>query len=223
MAKGPRTTGNIRPEHKDAAERAYERANGNIQCAGKSKTKLKMYLIEQLAKKRIIVNPKKATYADVRKIAAKNHIEIDSKKFPDEVKDAVKCTLPSLPGGTVCGYHGGHAPQTKQAAKERIVGLLIPALDRLKTIVKSSKQHGAVVSAIKYVGELNGLNEPQKPEISLTIDPGKLRLLESMCNEEELVVFIGVLRKLEQIKLIPDGGRTHDTEAEEVGAGQVAS
>jgi len=45
------------------------------------------------------------------------------------------CRQPAIPGGTVCHYHGGGAPQVKQKALERLMALQHPAIDRLTQLI----------------------------------------------------------------------------------------
>lgn len=40
-----------------------------------------------------------------------------------------RCTKDAIPGGVVCRYHGGEAPQVKRAAERRLCLLAAPVLD----------------------------------------------------------------------------------------------
>ena len=46
-----------------------------------------------------------------------------------------RCAQPHIPGGTVCRYHGGAAPQVKKAALERLMELQHPAISRLSALI----------------------------------------------------------------------------------------
>lgn len=46
-----------------------------------------------------------------------------------------RCGRPHIPGGTVCRFHGGAAPQVKQKAMERLLALQHPAIDRLTQLI----------------------------------------------------------------------------------------
>ena len=46
-----------------------------------------------------------------------------------------RCRYPPIPGGTVCRFHGGGAPQVKEAAMDRLLALQHPAIDRLTTLI----------------------------------------------------------------------------------------
>ena len=62
-----------------------------------------------------------------------------------------QCKRPAIPGGTVCRYHGGAAPQVKQAAMERLRALQHPALDALDWLLKQRDFPSAAMSAAKDV------------------------------------------------------------------------
>ena len=46
-----------------------------------------------------------------------------------------QCGQWAIPGGTVCKWHGGAAPQVKAAAMERLMALQHPAIDRLTKLI----------------------------------------------------------------------------------------
>lgn len=46
-----------------------------------------------------------------------------------------QCGRTAIPGGTVCRYHGGAAPQVKLKAMERLLLLQNPAIDRLQQLI----------------------------------------------------------------------------------------
>lgn len=51
-----------------------------------------------------------------------------------------QCKLPPISGGTVCRFHGGSAPQTKQKAALRLASLVDPAIGTLaREMVKAEK------------------------------------------------------------------------------------
>lgn len=47
----------------------------------------------------------------------------------------VRCGRPPIPGGTVCRYHGGAAPQVKAKALERLMALQDPAVNTLEYLM----------------------------------------------------------------------------------------
>jgi phosphopentomutase len=72
----------------------------------------------------------------------------------------------AIPGGTVCHYHGGAAPQVQQKAKERLAALVDPAINRLTKLLKA-KNEKVALGAVKDVLDRNGF----KP--SVKVDPGE--------------------------------------------------
>jgi hypothetical protein len=49
------------------------------------------------------------------------------------------CKQPAIPGGTVCRYHGGSAPQVQQKALERLLALQHPAIDTLAFLMEQKQ------------------------------------------------------------------------------------
>jgi hypothetical protein len=47
----------------------------------------------------------------------------------------VRCGRTAIPGGMVCRYHGGLAPQVQQKAMERLLALQHPAIDTLTELM----------------------------------------------------------------------------------------
>lgn len=48
-----------------------------------------------------------------------------------------RCTRPAIPGGTVCRYHGGAAPQVQKKAALRLLELVDPAVATLARVMAS--------------------------------------------------------------------------------------
>lgn len=46
-----------------------------------------------------------------------------------------RCRYAPIPGGAVCRFHGGAAPQVKAAALDRLRALQHPAIDRLASLI----------------------------------------------------------------------------------------
>lgn len=59
------------------------------------------------------------------------------------------CRQYAIPGGTVCRYHGGAAPQVKMAADERLKALEIPALVRLEQLMLQEEFPSVAIAAVK--------------------------------------------------------------------------
>ena len=50
-------------------------------------------------------------------------------------RQGTRCGRPRIPGGTVCRFHGGAAPQVQAKAQERLMRLQHPAIDRLEQLI----------------------------------------------------------------------------------------
>src|ERR1017187_5281433 len=55
-----------------------------------------------------------------------------------------RCAQPAIPGGNVCRYHGGSAPQVKKSAALRLAMLVDPAIGVLAANMKDRKKNPAV-------------------------------------------------------------------------------
>ena len=75
------------------------------------------------------------------------------------------CKYPSIPGGTVCRFHGGGAPQVQQAARVRLAALVDPSIDRLAKLVQE-KSPSVALGAVKDVLDRNGLKTPDQLQIT---------------------------------------------------------
>ena len=69
----------------------------------------------------------------------------------------VRCRRTAILGGTLCYYHGGAAPQVKRAAKERLMELLLPAIDRLEKLMEQTELPSVALSAVISILDRNGL------------------------------------------------------------------
>jgi hypothetical protein len=78
----------------------------------------------------------------------------------------MRCRRPAIPGGTVCYYHGGAAPQVQASAKERLAALVDPAIDRMVKLIKS-KRDPVALGAVKDVLDRAGLKGPDQDKVSI--------------------------------------------------------
>ncbi len=62
-----------------------------------------------------------------------------------------RCGRTAIPGGTVCRYHGGAAPQVKAKALERLAALVDPAITRLNELVLQKEYPSTAITAVKDV------------------------------------------------------------------------
>lgn len=70
-----------------------------------------------------------------------------------------QCRQSAIPGGTVCRYHGGAAPQVKRAAALRLAQLVDPAIDAQAYLLKQTKHLPSKLGAAKDVLDRNGLGQ----------------------------------------------------------------
>jgi hypothetical protein len=55
-------------------------------------------------------------------------------------KSGSRCKQPAIPGGAVCRYHGGSAPQVRNKAAIRLASLVDPAVAKLAKTLKSKTE-----------------------------------------------------------------------------------
>lgn len=62
-----------------------------------------------------------------------------------------RCGRSAIPGGTVCRYHGGAAPQVKAKALERLQAYQNRAIDRLFELVEQTSYPSTAFAAVRDV------------------------------------------------------------------------
>lgn len=82
-------------------------------------------------------------------------------------KNGEQCKNASLLGTTVCGKHGGNAPQVKRLARQRIDEAQDRAARALLGIMDNGESEAAKLSAIKHVLALGGFTEKTAVELSV--------------------------------------------------------
>jgi hypothetical protein len=98
-----------------------------------------------------------------------------------------RCKNASIPGGSVCRFHGGAAPQTKEAAEKRFAHLVDPAIDQLAMVLRSGKPSIAAAAA-RDILDRAGL---KRIDHLLKEKPLDLRKLST----DELIVLEAITRK----------------------------
>lgn len=99
-------------------------------------------------------------------------------------------------GGTVCGTHGGRAPQVKKAARARLAELVSPSINKLATVLKQPITSKYVpvqtqVAVARDVLDRNGYKA--KDELVLTQQFDASRFNEM--SDEEVRTLLTLLRK----------------------------
>lgn len=62
-----------------------------------------------------------------------------------------RCKRAPIPGGTVCRYHGGAAPQVKAKAEQRLLRLQVPAIARLEELMTQKEFPSTAYQAVRDV------------------------------------------------------------------------
>lgn len=95
-----------------------------------------------------------------------------------------RCKAWAIQGGTICVYHGGKAPQVRDAAKRRLLEMADPALAALSKIVTSSESDAVKLQAAKDILDRCGLGAVQKIESDVHVFDTREELLR---KAEEIV------------------------------------
>ena len=80
-----------------------------------------------------------------------------------------QCGKPSIPGGRVCRWHGGNAPQVRDAARRRLLELVDPAigtLERALLLPDDEREPTQVnITAARDILDRTGFGEKVKVEV----------------------------------------------------------
>lgn len=82
------------------------------------------------------------------------------------------CKFFAIPGGTVCRYHGGLAPQVQDAARRRLAIMVAPALEKLASLI-NSEMDAVALATVKDILDRNGYKAPEEIRGSLVIQIDK--------------------------------------------------
>ena len=108
-----------------------------------------------------------------------------------------QCERWAINGGSVCGTHGGRAPQVKRSAKERLAELVEPALAGLHTALKSG-EIPSIVKAAQIVLDRTGFHPSQAIELTGK-DGGPIEAVNTISLDrlslEETQTLIEILEK----------------------------
>lgn len=78
-----------------------------------------------------------------------------------------RCGSTPPPGGTVCKWHGGAAPQVKAKVEERIALMVDPALVALRHLVDTADSDSVRLSAIKDILDRAGYKPRDKTDLKV--------------------------------------------------------
>ena len=95
-----------------------------------------------------------------------------------------RCRQPAIPGGNVCRYHGGAAPQVQQAARLRLAALVDPALNQLAKLLQDGEHPSVALSAVKDVLDRNGLKAPERIDATVEAQVIRPENLKHMSTDE---------------------------------------
>lgn len=76
----------------------------------------------------------------------------------------IRCGRTAIPGGTVCRYHGGAAPQVMKSARERLGLLTDPAITRMEELIKQTEYPSTALAASRDILDRNGFGAPDAPD-----------------------------------------------------------
>lgn len=100
-------------------------------------------------------------------------------------RSGAPCKRFALLGASVCTSHGGAAPQVRRTARERLAGLVDPAITRLAALVRHGRPDHVALAAARDVLDRAGLAAPKRFELSVELHGLRDRLF-SMGSERSM-------------------------------------
>lgn len=79
-----------------------------------------------------------------------------------------RCAQPPIPGGTVCRYHGGGAPQVQMAALKRLEAYQDRAIDRLFQLIEQTDFPSTAMAGVKDVLDRTVGKAAEKLDVNVT-------------------------------------------------------
>lgn len=173
-----------------------------------AKGKLKKYWLEQLAlaghKDLPAADDPNYRYSEITELARQLGMDTNTKLLSDEVRERCRCSKPAVAGAMVCTSHGGSVKRVLAAAKDRMIEMIDPALGRLSKIIKKGRHEPAVVSAIGGLLDRVGLKKTDEMPEDSSYTETDIALLAETLTDDELELYIKVVRKLEAAKAKQD-------------------
>jgi hypothetical protein len=101
------------------------------------------------------------------------------------------CGAYAIPGGFVCGYHGGKAPQTVAAAKRRLMGLVELATDVLARAMECGVPDPVAVRAAQLVLDRSGLH----PTLAVRAESAPDQAWTAYVSPDEMAVVTEIIER----------------------------
>ena len=89
-------------------------------------------------------------------------------------RKGVQCKQPAIPGGAVCRYHGGGAPQVKAAAMERLRAMQPKALDTIDRLMDREEFPTVQLAASKAVIDWTEGRAQDKQDVTVHVSLAQL-------------------------------------------------
>ena len=99
----------------------------------------------------------------------------DSRRCTAHKKDGNRCKKAAILGGTVCGTHGGSAPQVRNKARQRIMDAADPAAARMVELMASLDERISLAASRDL---LDRAGHKAPTEIAILSDEALLAALE---------------------------------------------
>lgn len=120
-----------------------------------------------------------------------------SKKKLARGDDDPRCSNPAILGGTVCPFHGGSAPQVREAARRRLLDLVPDAIEAM-----------ALLAGIAE-GDIVVKDEVRQRALADILDRAGLRPVDQVVLTEQSLpneqLDSAIARAMEQRGMLPDG------------------
>jgi hypothetical protein len=120
------------------------------------------------------------------------------------------CTRPAIPGGRVCRFHGGAAPQVREAARQRLAALASLAIAKMATILNAKKNDPHIgvqqqLACARDVLDRSGFKAQDEVIVTAAFDESQFQRMST----EEIRQLVMLARKASSLRDMTD-----DVEAE---------